>query len=49
MIHADEKQGDTYKLLVEGTDYKDVLAIPETDGKRTLFNNANIVAEVCAT
>ncbi|KAH7729808.1 RNA polymerase Rpb1 [Aphelenchoides avenae] len=46
IIHADEKKGDSYSLLVEGTDYKDVLAIMEIDGRRTKFNNASMVAEV---
>lgn len=31
---------------MEGTDYKDVLAIMEIDGRRTKFNNASMVAEV---
>jgi hypothetical protein len=46
MIHADEKHGDRYKLLVEGTDFKEVLAIPEIDGIHTVFNNPNVIAEV---
>uniref|UniRef100_A0A914WUN4 DNA-directed RNA polymerase n=1 Tax=Plectus sambesii TaxID=2011161 RepID=A0A914WUN4_9BILA len=46
VIHADEKTGDSYKLLVEGTDFKSVLAIRGVNGKRTCFNNALNVAQV---
>lgn len=46
MIHADEKKGDSYKLLVEGTDYKSVMATMGVDGRRTYFNNALTVADV---
>lgn len=46
MIHADEKKGETFQLLVEGTDFKDVMAIYETDPTKTVFNNASVVAEV---
>uniref|UniRef100_A0A0N4Z3L6 DNA-directed RNA polymerase subunit n=1 Tax=Parastrongyloides trichosuri TaxID=131310 RepID=A0A0N4Z3L6_PARTI len=46
VIHADEKKGDSYKLLVEGTDFREVLATPEVDGRYTNFNNALYVADV---
>jgi len=46
VIHADEKKGDTYQLLVEGTDFRDVLAIYEINPNKTKFNNAIITAEV---
>ncbi|VDN04831.1 unnamed protein product [Thelazia callipaeda] len=46
VIHADEKKGDSYKLIVEGTDYRDVMATVGVDGCRTYFNNALTVAEV---
>uniref|UniRef100_A0AC35U8A1 DNA-directed RNA polymerase subunit n=1 Tax=Rhabditophanes sp. KR3021 TaxID=114890 RepID=A0AC35U8A1_9BILA len=46
VIHADEKKGDSYKLLVEGTDFRAVMATPEVDGRFTNFNNALYVAEV---
>ena len=46
LIHADEKTGKTYKLLAEGTDYKQVLAIPNINTSKTTFNNALVVAEV---
>lgn len=45
MITADEKKGDSYKLLVEGTDYQSVMATMGIDGRRTYFNNALTVAE----
>ncbi|KAF8382261.1 rpc-1 [Pristionchus pacificus] len=46
VIHADEKKGDSYRLLVEGTDFLSVLSQPGIDGKRTHFNNALGVADV---
>uniref|UniRef100_A0A915ASZ0 DNA-directed RNA polymerase subunit n=2 Tax=Parascaris univalens TaxID=6257 RepID=A0A915ASZ0_PARUN len=46
VITADEKKGDSYKLLVEGTDYLSVMATMGIDGRRTYFNNALTVAEV---
>ncbi|VDN40488.1 unnamed protein product [Gongylonema pulchrum] len=46
VIHADEKKGDSYKLLVEGTDFQAVMATVGIDGRRTYFNNALTVAEV---
>lgn len=46
MIHADEKKGDSYKLLVEGIDYREVMATVGVDGRRTYFNNALTVADV---
>lgn len=46
VIHADEKKGDSYKLLVEGTDFRSVMATVGVDGRRTCFNNALTVAEV---
>ncbi|MFH4974741.1 hypothetical protein AB6A40_001450 [Gnathostoma spinigerum] len=45
VIHADEKKGDSYNLLVEGTDFKSVMATMGVDGRRTHFNNALTVAE----
>ncbi|TKR73961.1 hypothetical protein L596_021198 [Steinernema carpocapsae] len=46
VINADERKGDSYNLLVEGTDYLEVLATPEINPRNTKFNNALIVAEV---
>ncbi|KAI6197485.1 DNA-directed RNA polymerase [Aphelenchoides besseyi] len=40
------KKGDTYQLLVEGTDYREVLATYEIEPTKTTFNNANVIAEV---
>ncbi|MCP9257334.1 DNA-directed RNA polymerase III subunit RPC1 [Dirofilaria immitis] len=38
--------GDSYKLLVEGIDYREVMATVGVDGRRTYFNNALTVADV---
>lgn len=46
VIHADEKKGDTYKLLVEGTDFLKVMATPGVDGRRCHFNSLVDVAHV---
>jgi DNA-directed RNA polymerase III subunit RPC1 len=46
VIHADEKKGDTYQLLVEGTNYREVLATYEVNPNKTFFNNASGIAEV---
>ncbi|CAD5229444.1 unnamed protein product [Bursaphelenchus okinawaensis] len=46
VIQADEKKGDSYQLLVEGTDFKEVMAVYETNPLKTKFNNASVVAEV---
>lgn len=46
VIHADEKKGDTYQLLVEGTDFREVLATYEINPNKTVFNNASTIAEV---
>ncbi|GMT04445.1 hypothetical protein PENTCL1PPCAC_26620 [Pristionchus entomophagus] len=46
VIHADEKKGDSYRLLVEGTDFLSVLSQPGIDGRRTHYNNALGVADV---
>lgn len=46
MIHADEKKGDFYSLLVEGTDFRSVLSSVGVDPRKTNFNNALVVAEV---
>ncbi|CAD5234319.1 unnamed protein product [Bursaphelenchus xylophilus] len=46
VIHADERRGESYQLLVEGTDFKDVMAVYETEPNKTVFNNASVVAEV---
>ena len=48
IINADEKTGETYQLLVEGTDFREVLAIYEVQPNKTSFNNANSTAEVSA-
>lgn len=42
MINADEKHGDIFELLVEGTDFRAVLATREVDGIRTKFATAFI-------
>jgi len=36
-MNADEKKGDSYQLFVEGTCFKEVLALTEIDGLRTKF------------
>ncbi|CAD6193580.1 unnamed protein product [Caenorhabditis auriculariae] len=46
VIHADEKKGDSYSLLVEGTDFRSVLSSVGVDPRKTHFNNALTVAEV---
>ena len=46
VIHADEKKGDFYSLLVEGTDFRSVLSSVGVDPRKTNFNNALVVAEV---
>uniref|UniRef100_A0AC34GAH0 DNA-directed RNA polymerase n=1 Tax=Panagrolaimus sp. ES5 TaxID=591445 RepID=A0AC34GAH0_9BILA len=46
LIHADEKNGKTYKLLAEGTVFKQVMAIPNVNTSRTTFNNALVIAKV---
>ncbi|CAI5448922.1 unnamed protein product [Caenorhabditis angaria] len=46
VIHADEKKGDYYSLLVEGTDFLSVLSSVGIDPTRTHFNNALVVADV---
>lgn len=46
VIHTDEKNGGACKLLVEGTDFRDVLATYEVEPTKTVFNNANTIAEV---
>lgn len=46
VIHADERKGDTYRLLVEGSEFRAVLGQPGINGRRTNFNNALTVAEV---
>lgn len=46
MIHADDKKGESYKLLVEGNSFLEVLATIGVDGRRTTFNNALTVAKV---
>ena len=37
VIHADEKTGDRFELFVDGTNFSEVLAIPETNGVRTKY------------
>ncbi|KAI1724274.1 RNA polymerase rpb1, domain 5 domain-containing protein [Ditylenchus destructor] len=46
VINADEKTGLSFTLLVEGTNFKEVLATPDINGRKTVFNNATIVSEV---
>ncbi|XGW34847.1 hypothetical protein V3C99_018691 [Haemonchus contortus] len=46
VIHADEKRGDEYSIIVEGGDFRGVLSEPGIDGRFTNFNNALVVAEV---
>ncbi|RCN27659.1 hypothetical protein ANCCAN_26606, partial [Ancylostoma caninum] len=46
VIHADEKHGDEYSIIVEGSDFRGVLSEPGIDGRFTNFNNALIVSEV---
>ncbi|KAK5973725.1 DNA-directed RNA polymerase subunit [Trichostrongylus colubriformis] len=46
VIHADEKRGDEYSVIVEGSDFRGVLSQPGIDGRFTNFNNALVVAEV---
>ncbi|KHJ94076.1 RNA polymerase Rpb1, domain 5 [Oesophagostomum dentatum] len=46
VIHADEKRGDEFSIIVEGSDFRGVLSEPGIDGRHTNFNNALIVAEV---
>ena len=43
VINADEKHGDIFELLVEGTDFRAVLATREVDGIRTKFATAFIL------
>ncbi|KAK6030608.1 hypothetical protein OSTOST_03250 [Ostertagia ostertagi] len=44
VIHADEKRGDEYSIIVEGGDFRGVLSQPGIDGPFTNFNNALFVA-----
>ncbi|CAI2350380.1 unnamed protein product [Caenorhabditis sp. 36 PRJEB53466] len=46
VIHADEKKGDCYSLLVEGTDFRSVLSSVGVNPRKTNFNNALVVADV---
>ncbi|KJH41173.1 RNA polymerase Rpb1, domain 2 [Dictyocaulus viviparus] len=46
IIHADEKRGDEFGIIVEGSDFRGVLSQPGIDGRSTNFNNALIVSEV---
>ncbi|EYB98276.1 hypothetical protein Y032_0132g1690 [Ancylostoma ceylanicum] len=46
VIHADEKRGDEFSIIVEGSDFRGVLSEPGIDGRFTNFNNALIVSEV---
>ncbi|VDL81613.1 unnamed protein product [Nippostrongylus brasiliensis] len=46
VIHADEKHGDEYGIIVEGSDFRGVLSQPGIDGRHTSFNNALVVAEM---
>ncbi|KAK6759531.1 hypothetical protein RB195_021237 [Necator americanus] len=46
VIHADEKRGDEFSIIVEGSDFRGVLSEPGIDGRYTNFNNALIVSEV---
>jgi hypothetical protein len=46
VIHANGVKGDTYQVLVEGTDFREVMAIYEINPNKTVFNNAGTIAEV---
>jgi hypothetical protein len=35
VINADEKRGDSFQLFVEGTNFKEVLALPEINAIKT--------------
>ncbi|KAK3608217.1 hypothetical protein CHS0354_039236 [Potamilus streckersoni] len=39
VIHVDEKQGERYKLLVEGDNLRSVMATPGVKGTETISNN----------
>ncbi|KAK6009234.1 hypothetical protein OSTOST_25863 [Ostertagia ostertagi] len=44
VIHEDEKHGYDYSIIVEGSDFRDVLSQPGFDGRFTNFSNALFVA-----
>ncbi|KAJ1365444.1 DNA-directed RNA polymerase [Parelaphostrongylus tenuis] len=46
VIQADEKRGDEFRIVVEGSDFRGVLSQPGIDGRFTNFNNPLVVAEV---
>lgn len=46
VIHADEKTGKTFTLLVEGNDFLGVLGTHGVDATRTKFNHILDVAKV---
>nr|CAD2195630.1 unnamed protein product [Meloidogyne enterolobii] len=46
VINADDKKGESFQLFVEGSSFKEVLALNEVNGIKTRFNNAIIIAEV---
>ncbi|VDM52864.1 unnamed protein product [Angiostrongylus costaricensis] len=46
VINADEKSGDEFSIVVEGSDFRGVLSQPGIDGRFTNFNNAIVVSQV---
>ncbi|KAE9413899.1 hypothetical protein Angca_008466, partial [Angiostrongylus cantonensis] len=46
VINADEKSGDEFNIIVEGSDFRGVLSQPGIDGRFTYFNNAIVVSQV---
>lgn len=46
VVHKNEGPGSRYGLLVNGSDFASVLALPGIDGTRTHFNSAVAVASV---
>ncbi|KAK6745748.1 hypothetical protein RB195_012082 [Necator americanus] len=45
-IHADERHGNEYEIVVEGSNFRDVLSQPGIDYRFTYCNNASTVSEV---
>ncbi|PIO74402.1 hypothetical protein TELCIR_03587 [Teladorsagia circumcincta] len=46
VVHADEKTGDKYSIIVEGNDFRRVLSQVGIDSCHSTMNNAVVVAEV---
>lgn len=46
VVHADERRGDKFGVIVEGSDFAGVLSQIGVEPRRTHFNNAVVVAEV---